>query len=313
MYGRGGCHAPGSRRHHGGVTHQRAQLGLVLGGTGVRGLSGAGALGALDRAGLSPDVLVGVSTAAVVAAAYAARTDWSDGLRAMDRSRLPSTAGVADDETFARLRGALRSARQLAPSVWTWGRQGYESFGRRSLDSLLGASLTFDETRIPLALVATDLGEGARAILDHGLVAEAALASSALPGVTRPIWRGEHLLVDGAFSDPAPVDVARDLGADVVVVVAPAGPSLVGADEPEGPVSGLLRGIELGQRAFVEERLSDADVALRPDLGPDVRVLDFSSLDEAARRAGADATVAAPQISAMLAAHQRQAVGRRRG
>ena len=288
-----------------GVDGERLKLGLVLGGTGVRGLSAAGVLGVYERAGLSPDVLVGVSTAAIVAAAYGARTDWSDALQAVDRSRLPATAGVADDETFARLRGALRSARQLAPSVWTWGRQGYESLGRRSLDELVGASRTFDATRIPLALVATDLTAGSRAVLDRGLVSEAALASSALPGVTRPVRRGDQLLVDGAFSDPAPVDVARELGADVVVAAVPVGPGLLAAEEPEGPVSGLLRGVELGQRAFVEERLSDADLALRPDLGPDVRVLDFSGLDDAARRAGAKATATIAQVRALL--HPREA------
>ena len=285
----------------GDMTGQPRRLGLVLGGTGVRGLCSAGVVGAFERSGLAPDVVVGVSTAAIVAATYASRPDWSEALQGIDRRRLPSTAGVAHDEMFARLRGTLRSARQLAPSVWTWGRQGYESFSRQSLEDLVGADQTFAQSRIPLALVATDLTEGSRAVIDDGPLAVAALAASALPGVTRPVSHRGRLLVDGAFSDPAPVDVARRLGADVVVALAPLGHSPPRGDDPEGPVTGLLRGIELGQRAFVEERLADADVALRPNLGPDVRLLDFASLDDATRRAASEAAGAAARVRKLLA------------
>ena len=268
------------------------RLGVVLGGTGVRGFAQAGVLSALERAGHPPDVLVGVSSAAVVAATYAARSDWSEALVRVDRTRLPTLPSPTGEDALARLKGALRGARQLAPSVWNWGRRGVEGLGAEVLDDLLGRGLRFRSTRLPLALVATELGRARRVVLDDGDLAAATLAASALPGIASPVSLGGRQLVDGAFSDPAPVDVARDLGADVVRASVPFGPGEADggalAAEPEGPVAGMLRGLEIGQRHFVRERLAEADVALRADLGEDVRLLDFAGLDAAVRRAHDD-------------------------
>ena len=280
-------------------------LGVVLGGTGVRGFAQAGVLAALEREGLAPDVVVGVSTGAIVASAYAARWDWSEALQAVDRRRLPALPTVAGGAALARLMGTLRSARQLAPSVWTWGRQGYEAYGREVLEGLLGAELDFAATRVPLALVATDLASAGRAVIRDGEVLSATLAASALPGISRPVSRDGRTLVDGAFADPVPIDVARDLGADIVFVVVPSTTSEpIDVAEIDGPVAGLLRGVEIGHRAFLEERLAGADLALRADLGPEVRLLDFSGLDGAVRRASKAVGDSAEQL--------REALGRTR-
>lgn len=276
------------------------KLGVVLGGTGVRGFAQAGVLHALERAGHRPDVLVGVSSAAVVAATYAARGDWSEALLHVDRTRLPTLPSPTGEDALARLRGALRGARQLAPSVWSWGRRGVEGFGAEVLEELLGRGLRFRSTRLPVALVATELGRARRVVLDDGDLAMAALAASALPGITRPVSLGGRQLVDGAFSDPAPVDVARDLGADVVLAAVPFGPGEADGwpleTDPEGPVAGMLRGLAIGQRAFVRERLAEADIALRADLGEEVRLLDFAGLDAAVRRAHDDALDAIDEV-----------------
>lgn len=264
----------------------KPKLGIVVGGTGVRGFAQAGALAALERAGLGPDVVVGVSTGAIVAAAYAARADWSDALQQMDRTKLPALAsGSSSDDTFARLRAALRSARQLAPSVWTWGRQGYAEYGRAALADLLGPEPRLGRTRVPLALVATDLERGERTVLDRGPLAQATLAASALPGLARPVPIGARLLADGAFSDPVPIDVARDLGADVVLVVHTQPP--LAASDPDNWILALVRGMEIGQQAFADERLGQADIVVRATLDATVRSLDFAGLDAAARRTGA--------------------------
>lgn len=279
---------------------QRRRLGVVVGGTGVRGFAQAGVLEGLDRAGLHPYALVGVSTGAVVAASYAARPDWLPALSAIDRKRLPTLAARPDeDDSLIRLRAVLRNARQLAPSVWTWGRQGYEEYGRLAVTELLGSCRRFERTRVRLAQVATDLRAGERAILTDGDLPTATLAASALPGVTRPIQLGEALLADGAFADPAPVDVARGMGAERVLVVHPLGE--LTSERPDNWIQALVRGMEIGQHAFAKERLGEADLVIRPDLGPSVRALDFSGLDDAARRAGAAVLEQAAEIRRLLA------------
>lgn len=254
------------------------RLGIVLGGGGVRGLAHAGVLAALDRAGVRPSVIVGVSMGAVVGASYAARPDWEAALEAVDRTHLPAFTDPRENEGLELLRAAIRSARRLAPTFWTWGRQGYEEYGRATLRRVLGDVSTFDGTRLPLAVVATDLTAGERVVLRDGDLVSATLASAAIPGLARPVEVDGRVLVDGGFVDPAPVDVARALGADVVLAI------YTGQhQEPSATdnwLLALLRGLEIGQRAFAEERLAQADLVLRPDFGERVNALNFSVIDD---------------------------------
>jgi NTE family protein len=276
----------------------RRRLGLVLGGGGVRGLAHVGILTGLRRAGIEPDVLVGVSMGALVATTYASRSDWAEALAGVDRSRLPVLADPRDDIALARMRTLVRNARALAPSVWTWGRQGYEEFGRTTLAALLGHGTTFADARIPVAVVATDLERAARVVLRDGSLIGATLASGAIPGLARPVEVDGRVYIDGGFSDPAPVDVARDLGADIVVAVHVG--QHIAPFEADNWAMTLLRGMEISQRAFADERLSHADLVLRPDFGERVNVLDFSVVDDVVRSGALCVRASVDRITALL-------------
>jgi NTE family protein len=260
----------------------RPTLGIVLGGGGVRGLAHVGVLNALARAGVAPDVIVGVSMGALVGATYAAREDWREALETVGRERLPSFAEAEEEGlALARMRSLVRSARRLAPTVWTWGRQGYEEYGRSTLRALLGDVAAFEDLRVPLAVTSTDLLAGERIVITEGDLVSAVLASGAIPGLARPVVRDGRTLIDGGFVDPAPVDVARDLGADVVIAVhvgQHAGPL-----ETDTWAMTLLRGLEIGQRRFADERLAHADLVLRPDFGERVNVLNVSAVTDVVR------------------------------
>lgn len=276
----------------------KRRLGMVLGGGGVRGLAHAGVLGALDREGLRPSVLVGVSMGAVVAATYAARSDWVSALEGVDRTHLPAFTDPRENEGLDLVRAALRSARRLAPTFWTWGRQGYEEYGRSTLAELFGDVTTFDRTRIPLGMVATDLHVGERVVLTKGDLVPATLASAAIPGIARPVEIDGQVLIDGGFADPAPVDVARELGADVVLAVY-TGQHL----EPTGTdnwLLTLLRGLEIAQRKFAEERLAAADLVVRPDFSKRVNALNFSVVDDVVSRGVACGRAHAEAVRALL-------------
>lgn len=262
----------------GSADARRRRLGLVLGGGGVRGMAHAGVLTAFEESGLRPDVIVGVSMGAVVGAAYAARADWSDAIHTVDRTHLPAFTDPRETAGFDLVRAAVRSARRLAPSFWTWGRQGYEEYGRATLTDVLGSVKTFADTRIPVAMVATDLHAAERCVLHDGDLLGATLASAAIPGIARPVLHDGRTLIDGGFADPAPVDVARDLGADVVVAIY-TGQHLA-PTEADNWLLALVRGLEIGQRRFAEERLSHADLVLRPDFGERVNALNFSAMDD---------------------------------
>ena len=266
----------------------------------MRGLAHTGVLQALAAHDIAPDVVVGVSMGAVVAVTYAMREDWQDALLSFDRSRLPAFGlpGDGEAESLVRLRSLVRSARTLAPSVWTWGRQGYEEYGRSSLASLLGKDASFETARLPVAVVATDLASGGRIVLRGGDVVGATLASAAIPGIAKPVTVDGRQLVDGGFVDPAPIDVAYDLGADVVVAVH-AGQHLA-PNDADNWVTALLRGLEIAQRSFANERLRDADLVLRPDYGQRVNILNFSVIEDVIRRGHVCAEAAIDDIRALL-------------
>jgi NTE family protein len=277
----------------------RKKLGLVLGGGGVRGLAHVGILDGLRRVGVEPDVLVGVSMGALVAGTYAVRADWMAALASVDRSRLPALSDPRDDVALARMRTLVRNARALAPSVWTWGRLGYEDFGRATLGSLLGEDATFADARIPIAMVATDLERAARVVLTDGDLISATLASGAIPGLASPVHLDGRTYIDGGFSDPAPVDVARDLGAEVVIAVH-VGQHIASFDADNWAMT-LLRGLEVSQRAFADERLGHADLVLRPDFGERVNVLDFSAIDDVVRSGSVCVRANADEINGLIA------------
>ena len=78
---------------------------------------------------------------------------------------------------------------------------------------------SFDRLPIPFRAVATDMITGEMVVLDKGDLATAMRASMAIPGAFAPVVTDEYILADGGMVRNIPVDVARELCADVVIVV----------------------------------------------------------------------------------------------
>jgi NTE family protein len=87
---------------------------------------------------------------------------------------------------------------------------------------LLGKLIThkrFSSLSIPLTVVATNLETGEEVLFNRGMVIDAIRASIAIPGIFTPLKKGQRYLIDGGVVNPVPVDVVRDMGADVVIGV----------------------------------------------------------------------------------------------
>lgn len=182
------------------VSHLRdRKVGLVLSSGGARGSAHVGVLKVLEEAGIVPDVIAGASMGAQIGGAYA--------------------AGVSVNELEAHWRSTSpgRVIKTLLPTVpwsgWSSGR-GLSSF----LHRLVG-DRRIEDLAIPFAAVATDLQTGQPYSIRTGLLAKAIRASLSVPGLFTPVWIDGHLLIDGGVSNPLPIDVARSLGADVVIAV----------------------------------------------------------------------------------------------
>lgn len=78
---------------------------------------------------------------------------------------------------------------------------------------------TFNDLRIPLTLVAVDLNSREEVHLNKGTVADAVRATVSIPGVFAPIERNGQQLVDGGLLNNLPVDIVREMGADIVLAV----------------------------------------------------------------------------------------------
>ena len=171
------------------------RLGLALGGGFARGLAHIGVLGVLEQNNIPVHCIAGVSAGAIVAAAYA--------------------SGATPGEIAA----AGSAMRFTDVARWTIGRMGIAGSDRmeRFLRKLLKC-YSFEQMRIPLGVVATDVVTGQAIIFrDRGDVVLPIRASCSYPGLFHPVRCGDHLLVDGAIAMEVPALLARMLGATHVI------------------------------------------------------------------------------------------------
>ena len=78
---------------------------------------------------------------------------------------------------------------------------------------------TFEDLRIPVCAVAADMLTGDRVVINSGNIIDGIRASISIPGIFTPVRLDDMILIDGGTVDPVPVDVARDMGSDVVIAV----------------------------------------------------------------------------------------------
>jgi len=284
-----------------------AKVGLALSGGGARGLAHIGVLIVLQQEGIPIDLLAGTSMGGFVAAVYAA---------GMEPSAIKAEALSLSSPR------RLWSLIDLVPP-----RRGLFE-GQKVHDymaSFLG-DRTFDDLSISLTVIATDLNTGQQVHLNHGRVADAVHATIALPGILAPVERNGQLLVDGGILNNLPTDVARDMGADVVVAV-----NVVPDDQTEyvldqgthhrwhipgglsDAASVMMRSIQVMRIELDRRRLEETppDVMLQPAISSQVGILTgFTCAEEIIAAGEAAAREALPQIRDRLAtyASRRQAV-----
>lgn len=280
-----------SRRPH-------KSFALVFSGGGARGLSHAGVLRALIAREYIPSAVVGVSMGAVVAATYALNDNWYEELVDMDTSGFPATPDFRLPGVRARMRGlkiALLAARDM---YFGWGVGARtETWGRKALSGLTkGRNL--QDGRIPLFVCATDMLSGQRVVFSKGDATDHVYSSAALAGILPPHVDGPHVLMDGAYADIAPVDVARATGVEAVIAVDPS--QRENAIGPKNGLQAMLRSIEVCQYEHARLRFAQADLVIRPDFAQTIGTLEFR-LKRHCIAAGAVATRRAyDQITALL-------------
>lgn len=210
----------------------RPCVGLVLSGGGARGFAHVGVIKVLEEMHIKVDVVTGTSMGAMVGGAYAAGytgaqleetvngVDWKRMFASRaDRSDLPWRQKMDDYSNLSsgsiRLthKGEIVLPDSLVPS------QELTLFLEKET-GVVNHINDLSNLAIPFTAVATDLVNGDRVELQKGLNLAAAMrASMSVPGVFAPVMQGNRLLVDGGLVDNLPVELARKMGADVIIAV----------------------------------------------------------------------------------------------
>ena len=211
-------------------TAHRPRVGLVLSGGGARGFAHVGVLEVLEALRVPVDVVTGTSMGAVVGGLYAQGLspqelvavvndiDWTTAFDDKPPRRELSFRRKRDDFDFlTNLRLYIKDWRIALPKGLVEGQKITNILGELTLPA--ATVRDFDELAIPFRAVSTDANTGEAVILGHGSLARAIRASMAIPGIFSPVQLDGRLLVDGGVSKNLPVDVARNLGADVIIAV----------------------------------------------------------------------------------------------
>jgi len=177
---------------------EKIRVALVLGSGGIRGMAHLGVLEELEEAGIPIDIIVGCSAGSIVGALYADNPNVQEIKSAVWNIR---TDYILDIDLI-NCRYGLSQGRCL----------------RRLLNFYL-TSRNFEELKIPLIVVASDLCTGELVPIGSGDLVQAVQASCSIPFVFAPCQHYDRVLVDGGVINPVPVKVARDLGADIVIAV----------------------------------------------------------------------------------------------
>lgn len=213
----------------------RPKVALVLSGGGAMGIAHVGAILELERLGIRPDFVVGTSMGSIVGGLYASGMSGAEIERAvesMDWDAVFDTTTPRNGLTYRRKQQEAEfpvkpsfgvvNGRPTAPAALV--SDANLLLQLRRLIGTRAAVPTFDDLPIPFRAVATDIETGQKVVLDRGDLADAMRASMSVPGVFAPQRLNGKLLVDGGMADNVPIDVARDMGADIVIVVATQGP-----------------------------------------------------------------------------------------
>jgi NTE family protein len=271
----------------------RPRIGLVLSGGGARGGAHVGVIRALEAMHVPIDAVAGTSMGAVVGGLYAAglsgteiekvfsELDWQE----MIRDRAPRRDLVyrrkQDDRTILA-RGAV-GVREDGSVVLPLGLvQGHKiTQVLRAATGRVADVQDFDRLPTPFRALATDLETGEAVVMGKGDLVTVLRASMSAPGVLTPVQVDGRLLVDGGLVDNLPVDLARQMGVDRLIVVDVSFPlakrnGLGSAFDITNQMIGIMV-----RRGTLEskQRLRTSDVLVEPDLGP-MTALEFARMPQ---------------------------------
>jgi NTE family protein len=230
---------------------QRPKIGLVLSGGASRGFAHIGVIKVLEAQGIPIDYIVGTSAGSLTGALYAYYAD------------------------AAKLEKAARGLREEDVFDFSWPNILVGVVKGESITAFIKSRIAvknIEDLTIPFAAVATDLVTGEKVVFKKGPISTAVRASISIPGIFKPLVIGKKILVDGGVVDNVPVDVAHDMGADIVIAVDVSSPSR--NDNIENVIDVIMQTFNIMGNEISKYQIKEADVVIRPNVSG-VGLIDF--------------------------------------
>ena len=262
-----------SAQENDSTTVGRKKVAVVLSGGGAKGMAHIGVLKVLEKAGIPVDIVTGTSMGSIIGGLYAIGynansldsmvrvQDWSYVITDKEDLRNQSLSDRKKQNTYFFTTGMTIGQRDMNAGGIIKGKNLAELFSQLCV----GFTDSLDFTRdlpIPFACVATDIITNNEMDFHSGRLPQAMRASMAIPAAFSPVRIGDMVLVDGGLKNNYPADIAREMGADIIIGVTVQGAPKV-AEDMGGTMSIISQIVDVNCKNKVEENLAITDLHLQ--------------------------------------------------
>ena len=250
------------------TTTGRKRVAVVLSGGGAKGMAHIGVLKVLERAGIPVDIVTGTSMGSIIGGLYAIGYN----ANALDSLVRVQDWGyvISDRENLSNQSLSDRKKQNTYFINTNLGKKDKNAGGiikGKNLAELfqqlcVGYTDSIDFTRdlpIPFACVATNIIDNSEYDFHSGRLAQAMRASMAIPAAFSPVRIGDMVLVDGGLKNNFPADIARQMGADIIIGVTVQGPPKV-AEDLGGTMSIISQIVDVNCKNKYDENLAITDL-----------------------------------------------------
>ena len=277
------------------VSNTRKKVGVVLSGGGAKGMAHIGVLKVLEKAGIPVDIVTGTSMGSIIGGLYAIGynansldsmvrvQDWGYVITDKEDLRNQSLTDWQKQNTYILSTGITIGKKDMNAGGIIRGKNLAELFTQLCVGYTDSLDFTHD-LPIPFACAATDIITNDEVDFHSGRLPQAMRASMAIPAAFSPVRLGDKVLVDGGLKNNYPADLAREMGADIIIGVTVQGAPKT-AEDMGGAMSIISQIVDVNCKNKLDENLAITDLHLTVDTkGYNAASFSLAAIDTLVRR-----------------------------
>ena len=253
----------------------RKTVAVVLSGGGAKGMGHIGVLKVLEKAGIPIDIITGTSMGSIIGGLYSIGynansldsmvrvQDWSYVITDKEDMSRQSLGDRKKQNTYFYTTGLTLGKRDVNAGGIIKGKNLAELFQQLCWGFTDSLNFSSDLPK-PFACVATDIIDNSEVVFHSGRLPQAMRASMAIPAAFSPVRMGDKVLVDGGLKNNYPADIAREMGADIIIGVSVQGAPKT-AEEIGGTMSILNQIIDINCKNKYDDNVAITDLLMKVD------------------------------------------------